>query len=116
MSAIDVHALSSVAQVVLAQRRFADFIALLEPSYEQTRHTRVLCDHLEAVERGEIDRLVVMMPPRHGKTMHVSQALPRGHSDAMLDGKSFSRHTVPSSRRATHARRALPSQRSMAGR
>jgi predicted phage terminase large subunit-like protein len=31
---------------------------------------------LEAVERGEIDRLIVMMPPRHGKTMHVSQALP----------------------------------------
>jgi|HubBroStandDraft_6_1064221.scaffolds.fasta_scaffold00012_123 predicted phage terminase large subunit-like protein len=77
MTSIDVHAaLSSVAQVVLAQRRLADFIALLEPSYEQTRHTRVLCDHLEAVERGEIDRLVVMMPPRHGKTMHVSQALP----------------------------------------
>ena len=35
-----------------------------------------ICDHLEAVERGEIDRLIVMMPPRHGKTMHVSQALP----------------------------------------
>jgi predicted phage terminase large subunit-like protein len=28
------------------------------------------------VERGDIDRLIVMMPPRHGKTMHVSQALP----------------------------------------
>ncbi len=77
MSTIDVHAaLSSVAQDELARRRLADFIRLLEPSYEQTRHTRALCDHLEAVERGEIDRLIIQMPPRHGKTLHVSQALP----------------------------------------
>lgn len=77
MSAVDYReALSSVARDELARRRLGDFIALLEPSYERVRHTEVICDHLEAVERGEIDRLIVMMPPRHGKTMHVSQALP----------------------------------------
>jgi predicted phage terminase large subunit-like protein len=69
-------ALSTAAQEELARRRLGDFIALLEPTYERARHTVALCDHLEAVERGEIDRLIVMMPPRHGKTMHVSQALP----------------------------------------
>lgn len=77
MSAVDYRqALSSVARDELARRRLGDFIALREPSYERVRHTRVLCEHLEAVEAGEIDRLIVMMPPRHGKTMHVSQALP----------------------------------------
>jgi predicted phage terminase large subunit-like protein len=49
---------------------------LLEPSYERARHTIAICDHLEAVEHGEIDRLIVTMPPRHGKTLHVSQAFP----------------------------------------
>ena len=60
----------------LARRCLGDFISLLDPTYERARHTVALCDHLEAVERGDIDRLIVMMPPRHGKTMHVSQALP----------------------------------------
>ncbi len=75
--AVDVRAaLSSVVRDELARRRLPDFIELVEPSYERARHTVVLCDHLEAVERGDVDRLIVMMPPRHGKTMHVSQALP----------------------------------------
>jgi predicted phage terminase large subunit-like protein len=77
MTAVDARsALGTVAGDELARRHLGDFIKLLEPSYERARHTVFLCDHLEAVERGEIDRLIVMMPPRHGKTMHVSQALP----------------------------------------
>jgi hypothetical protein len=60
----------------MARRHLADFISLLEPTYERARHTVTLCEHLEAVESGKIDRLMVMMPPRHGKTMHVSQAYP----------------------------------------
>jgi predicted phage terminase large subunit-like protein len=77
MTCVDARAaLATVAGDELARRRLGDFIKLLEPSYVRTRHTEALCDHLEAVERGEINRLIVMMPPRHGKTMHVSQALP----------------------------------------
>lgn len=64
------------AREELARRRLGDFIALLEPSYERTRHTEALCTALEAIERGDIDRLIIQMPPRHGKTMHVSQAYP----------------------------------------
>jgi predicted phage terminase large subunit-like protein len=69
-------ALLTASREELARRRLGDFIALLEPSYERARHTQTICDHLEAVERGELDRLIVTMPPRHGKTLHVSQALP----------------------------------------
>jgi predicted phage terminase large subunit-like protein len=69
-------ALTSEVDTSLARRRLGDFIALVEPSYQQTRHTKALCEALEAVERGDIKRLIVQMPPRHGKTMHVSWAFP----------------------------------------
>jgi predicted phage terminase large subunit-like protein len=65
-----------VARDELSRRRLGDFIELLEPTYERARHTVAICDHLEALERGEIERLMIFMPPRHGKTMHVSQAMP----------------------------------------
>jgi predicted phage terminase large subunit-like protein len=35
-----------------------------------------LDQHLEAVERGEIDRLMVFMPPRHGKSEKTSKRFP----------------------------------------
>lgn len=31
-------------------------------------HIRLIAEHLDAVERGEIDRLAIHTPPRHGKT------------------------------------------------
>lgn len=46
------------------------------PSYQPARHTVALCEALEALEAREIRRLIVTMPPRHGKTLHASQALP----------------------------------------
>jgi predicted phage terminase large subunit-like protein len=69
-------ALTDAMREFLARECLGDFIELLEPSYERVRHTVAICDHLEAVERGEIDRLMIFTPPRHGKTMHVSQAFP----------------------------------------
>jgi predicted phage terminase large subunit-like protein len=59
-----------------ARRRLADFLALLSPTYERPPHARLICEHLEALERRDINRLIVSMPPRHGKTLHVSQAFP----------------------------------------
>lgn len=37
---------------------------------------RLLCDRLDAVERGEIKRLMVFMPPRHGKSELTSKRFP----------------------------------------
>lgn len=59
-----------------ARRWLASFCALLDPSYSPARHTGVICDHLERLERGEFDRLAMFMPPRHSKTYHVSQRFP----------------------------------------
>ena len=35
-----------------------------------------MAEHLEAVERGEIDRLMVIEPPRFGKSLQISQHFP----------------------------------------
>ncbi|MEJ7790781.1 MAG: phage terminase large subunit [Gaiellaceae bacterium] len=68
--------LEPLLRAELARRRLSDFMGALLPSYQSAAHTRALCEHLEALEAREIRRLIVTEPPRHGKTIHCSQALP----------------------------------------
>jgi predicted phage terminase large subunit-like protein len=44
--------------------------------YRVNWHHRVLCDKLDAFERGDIKRLIISMPPRHGKSELASRRLP----------------------------------------
>ena len=44
--------------------------------YMPAEHHRQIAAKLEAVERGEIDRLMIFMPPRHGKSMLASEFFP----------------------------------------
>lgn len=46
------------------------------PSYSIVRHLEVLAEYLEAVESGHIQRLMVEMPPRHGKSQMTSIFFP----------------------------------------
>ncbi len=46
------------------------------PSYEAAAHLNDLDDALEAVERGEFKRLIVIEPPRHGKSEKISLRFP----------------------------------------
>lgn len=69
------------AAVELKKRRAARqspiaFTQYTMPSYEAGDHLRLLSDKLLAVERGEIDRLMVFMPPRHGKSELSSTRFP----------------------------------------
>lgn len=41
----------------------------VDKSYEHPAHIVKLCETLERVERGEVRRLIVTMPPRHGKSV-----------------------------------------------
>jgi predicted phage terminase large subunit-like protein len=68
--------LAPVFRAELARRHLADFCALMDPRYEPAAHTDLLCEHLEAVERGELRRLMVFLPPRHSKTYHVAERFP----------------------------------------
>lgn len=44
--------------------------------WQPAAHLELLCSKIEAVERGEIKRLMVFLPPRHGKSHVVSKKFP----------------------------------------
>lgn len=44
--------------------------------YRTAPHHRLIAEQLERVERGEIDRLMLLVPPRHGKSELASKRFP----------------------------------------
>ncbi len=66
------------ASILLAERSLRDFVEqawpIMEPATEFVGgyHIDAICEHLEAVSRGEIRKLVINIPPRHGKSLIVS--------------------------------------------
>ncbi len=65
----------------MAQRSLADFIRLgwryIDPAtYIPNWHIDAIAEHLEAVNRGDIRRLIINIPPRHMKSIAVSVAWP----------------------------------------
>jgi len=59
-----------------AYARLIAYAAYQWPGYRDAAHHRAIARKLEAVERGEIDRLMISMPPRHGKSMLASEFFP----------------------------------------
>lgn len=53
-----------------------DFARSVNPRYRWFRHCAILGDALQRVADGEITRLMVFMPPRHGKSELVSRIFP----------------------------------------
>lgn len=69
------------AQAELSRRKAARsgclaFTQYTMPGYRVGPQHRLLCEKLDAVERGEIKRLMVFMPPRHGKSELTSKRFP----------------------------------------
>lgn len=60
----------------LARKDLAVYATAVWPRFALPRHLRALTEHLEAVATGKIRRLIVAMPPRHGKTMLTSDIFP----------------------------------------
>lgn len=56
--------------------RLIAYAAYQWPGYKDAAHHRLIARHLEAVERGDIKRLMITMPPRHGKSMLASEFFP----------------------------------------
>jgi len=56
--------------------RLISYAAYQWPGYRDAPHHRLIARKLEAVERGEITRLMITMPPRHGKSMLASEFFP----------------------------------------
>src|SRR6185312_5444923 len=59
-----------------ARASLASFIDYLDIGFVPALHHRLLIEHLEAVERGDIDRLMVLMPPGSAKSTYVSTLFP----------------------------------------
>lgn len=69
------------AQAELSRRKAARsgclaFTQYTMPGYRVGPQHQLLCEKLDAVERGEIKRLMVFMPPRHGKSELTSKRFP----------------------------------------
>lgn len=69
------------AAAELLQRRKARagllaFTQYTNPAYVAAPHHVLIAEKLEAVERGEIKRLMILMPPRHGKSELASRRFP----------------------------------------
>ena len=60
----------------VAKGRFHDFVQTINPSLLQYEHVPRLVDTAERVVSGEIDRLLVLMPPRYFKSEVFSRLLP----------------------------------------
>lgn len=59
-----------------AKRSLLAFTEFTNPLYQRANHHELIAEKLEAVERGEIDRLMIFMPPRHGKSELASKRFP----------------------------------------
>ena len=59
-----------------ARETLLAFTEYTNPSYQAARHHELICAGLEAFARGEVDRLMIFMPPRHGKSELASRRFP----------------------------------------
>ena len=71
---------ADAARELLARRQahasVLEFACLTHHNFIIGEHHRKICDALMQVEAGEIDRLMVFMPPRHGKSELISVRFP----------------------------------------
>lgn len=69
------------AQKMKAELSLHEFVRHMWPQMDPAPfvdgwHIQVICEHLEAVCRGEIKRLIINIPPRHCKSLLISVAYP----------------------------------------
>lgn len=82
----------------MAQQSLIAFTRYTLPDYRPAPHHDIIAQKLEAVERGEIKRLMIFMPPRHGKSELASRRFP-----AWFIGRSPKRNIIAASYNADFA-------------
>lgn len=79
--------------LALARADLACYAIAQWPPFELATHHRLIVEKLEAVERGEIRRLMIFMPPRHGKSLLATQMFPAWylgrHPDRFVISSSY---------------------------
>lgn len=59
-----------------ARRSLLAFTEYTLPEFQPGEHHKLICEKLEAVERGDIKRLMIFAPPRHTKSELASRRFP----------------------------------------
>jgi len=62
--------------VQFASTSLGAFSVMCYPKFEIAKHHRLIFEKLESLERGAITRLIISMPPRHSKSLIVSELFP----------------------------------------
>src|ERR1700743_950907 len=69
-------ALQEVKRRIEAKRSLIRFTEFTNPRYHTAEIHNKISAQLERVERGEVDRLMLLVPPRHGKSELASRRFP----------------------------------------
>jgi hypothetical protein len=73
---VSTYRVSPNSLLVLASRDLACYSVAQWSPFELGAHHRTIVDKLEAVERGALHRLILLCPPRHGKSLLATQMFP----------------------------------------
>lgn len=89
----------------LARRKLLNFTTYTKPDYQTNWHHAALAAKLDQVAEGKIKRLLVLMPPQHGKSELVSRRFPARmlgcNPDLRLIGSSHTNDLAVSMNRDT---------------
>lgn len=69
-------AADQMKKVRSARRSLIDFTTFTKKDFRVNWHHALICEYLEKLVAGEITRLIIQAPPRHGKSELVSRRLP----------------------------------------
>lgn len=77
LSNLEMETLAKQAESVLNKNYFDHYVEFAHNGqYEHYKHTKLVCDHLQRIADGEQLALMIEMPPRHGKSMTVTESFP----------------------------------------
>ncbi len=64
-------------EIALARNSYSFYVEYAHTGiYQPARHTEAICQELRLVESGETERLMIFVPPRHSKSMTVTETFP----------------------------------------
>ena len=76
-----------------ARQNLLAYTQYTHPRFEVAQHHGIICTALEAVERGECNRLMIFCPPRHTKSELASRRFPSWyigrHPDRQIIAASY---------------------------
>lgn len=64
------------SDIANARTDLLTYLKVMQENFQTPAHVKLIVEKLEAVERGEITRLCISMPPRHGKSFTASESFP----------------------------------------